>query len=497
MWAPAAVAGFGHGLGLAAMLGNDLGEGGAGLASLLLAVLGMDATHLVIGVALTVLLSTIAELPAPARLRRLMSYGVGAAGVAAALALAIQGGVVQTDATAALVMMPDGTAGGVPTGSQGSRRLAPSVPNAPIHSFLSVEPFEVRHEVMLRLGGLQDELDLDPDSTLGIGAQGAIAERLTQLVLGSTTLLIDGANPEAVIRRADFMTVDLTGALPRPNPVDEIVAEAVMGVIIAYPTSGMPRSVELEWRRFPTAMEAIPATVIDPESVTSETLSPDEPVLAWRYALAEDPVPTVEAVTVEPVELPIALAFAAVVRGFGVARVQRNPRRAKVGTHRRGSRRAGPRPGGRSIGRNLCRPSRLVRTHAIGETGAEDPRRSAAQYLSRIGVPQRGAHLRPARHQRHRRDPLRCLSRATPGPRDRRAWRGAGPGRGGGDPGGDGDRPAGPRFPSSGGVDGRRDGDPLRPPPLSAESIQRGAPNRTRWMARGRFDPSRFSTLRE
>jgi len=303
--APAAVAGFAHGLGLASMLANDLGKGGTGLVTLLLAVLGMDAVHLVIGIALTALLSTIAERPEPARLRRLMNYGVGAAGVAFALALAMQGGVVQTYTTAAPVTMPGETATGGPTGARGSRRVAPSALNAPIQSFLSVEPFEIRHEVMLRLLGLVDELDLDPESTLEIDAQGAIAERLTRLVLDNTSILIDGASPEGLIRRADFMTVDLTGALPRPNPVEETVVDAFMGVIVAYPTSGMPRSVELEWRAFPSVMETIPATVIDPENVTSSTLSPDEPALTWQYALAEDPVPTVEAVPVEPVEIPV------------------------------------------------------------------------------------------------------------------------------------------------------------------------------------------------
>ena len=51
MWIPAALAGVFHGLGLAALLGNDLADGDAGLLSLLLAVLGMDAVHLVLAVA--------------------------------------------------------------------------------------------------------------------------------------------------------------------------------------------------------------------------------------------------------------------------------------------------------------------------------------------------------------------------------------------------------------------------------------------------------------
>jgi len=303
LWAPAALAGVFHGFGLAAMLGGDLGDGQTGLTAQLLAVLGMDAVHLVIGIVLTVLLGGVVK--SAGRRRSFITYGVGAAGVAMAIALAMQGGVTRSDARTSSIEMLAESPAGPSSATPGSSRVAPSVPNAPIQSFLSVEPFEIRHEVMLRLVGLAEELDLDPEGTLEIGDQPAIAERLTRLVLDNAEILIDGEPNEALVRRADFMAVDPTGALPRPNPVDELILDAFVGVIIAYPTSGMPRSVELEWELFPSVMEAIPATLIDPENVTSSTLSPEESSVEWRYALMEDPIPTVEAVPVEPVELPI------------------------------------------------------------------------------------------------------------------------------------------------------------------------------------------------
>ena len=55
------------------------------------------------------------------------------------------------------------------------------------------------------------------------------------------------------------------------------------------------------------AKRPLPATTIDPESVVAVTLSVDEPGLIWEYALAEDPMPSVAAVAVEPVRLtPLA-----------------------------------------------------------------------------------------------------------------------------------------------------------------------------------------------
>lgn len=305
LWLPVALAGLAHGLGLAAMLGDNLGDGKTALFPLLLAVLGMDAVHLVAGIALTAILSTIATRREPAPLRHSMAYGIGATGVALALGLAMQGGVIPTDASASSIQMPVDSPTNGSSAPPGSRRVAPSAPNASIQTFLSVEPFEVRHEVMLRLAGLVDELDLDLGGTLEIEAQQALADRLAEMVFDNTSIMIDGEKADGLIRRADFMTVDLTGALPRPNPVPETVIDATMGIIITHPTTGMPRKVTLEWLNFPSGIGAIPTTVIDPENVTSSLLSPQERDLEWVYALTEDPIPTVEAVPVEPVELPI------------------------------------------------------------------------------------------------------------------------------------------------------------------------------------------------
>jgi hypothetical protein len=301
----AALTGLFHGLGLAALLVGNLGDERIGLIRLACAGIGVDAVHIVIGFAVTALLIRFPDGLLRSAAGRALPYAAGAFGVAMALAVAFQGGAVATESSASSLAMPADTGPAASVGAPGSRRLAPTTPNAAVASFLSVEPFDIRHEVMLRLIGLTDEHGLDPESTLEIGDQTAVAERLAALVLDSTEVIIDGEPAEGLLRRADFMTVDPTGALPRPNPVPEPVLDAVMGIIISYPTSGMPRSVDLVWNRLPAGLEAIPAAVIDPEAVASSVLSAETNRLEWQYALLEDPIPTVEAVPVEPVEIPV------------------------------------------------------------------------------------------------------------------------------------------------------------------------------------------------
>ena len=87
-------------------------------------------------------------------------------------------------------------------------------------------------EVMLRPGRLARTLGLDPAGTLELQAQAALTEQLVAFVLDGATVQVDGLDLQGTVRRADFMTVDATGALPRITPVPEPLSDAVVGVVI-------------------------------------------------------------------------------------------------------------------------------------------------------------------------------------------------------------------------------------------------------------------------
>jgi hypothetical protein len=320
----ATAAGLVHGFGLAALLAEGLGVG-AGFWSQMVAVLGMDSVHLVGVGLLGVVLGRVGSIQFEAGMRKTLAYAAGVGGMAFALSVAVAGQVSTAGAAGADAVPPQG-ASPAAAGPAASQRLAPSSPDSPIQSFLAVEPFEVRHEVMLRLGGLSTVLELDIESTLAIEDQQSVADSLVRLVLAWTEVTVDGARVEPLLRRADYMTVDPTGALPRTSPVPEEVGTAVVGVIVAYPTAGMPEQVRLNWEPFPEVVPELPATVIDPENTSSTLLSLAGPSIRWNNALVEDPIPSVAAVEVEPTRIPIpwlslpllivaALLFASGIRG--------------------------------------------------------------------------------------------------------------------------------------------------------------------------------------
>ncbi len=302
----AAGAGLFHGLALATLVPAAPDAGGVAWSELLVLVLGMDAAML--GLALVV--TSVGEFAKrrwrSAWLRPVVTYVIGGTGVAAALTLAFVSPATETLATVS-PRLP-GMSGTSTAGLPGSRRLAPQTVDAPVQSYLAVEPFEVRNEVLVRVRDLASEIDLEVgDGYVEIDAQEEIARRIGELVMSNAAVEIDGEPAQGFVDRVSFLTADATGVLPRQTAVREAMDEALVGVTLVYLTSGMPDDVQLVWEAFSDAVPAIPATVIDPEASVSATLTAGQPALRWENELMENPVPTVAGVAVEPARLPLPL----------------------------------------------------------------------------------------------------------------------------------------------------------------------------------------------
>lgn len=298
-----ATAGLLHGLAIASLVTGGLGGGEAGLAASMIAVLGIDALHLIgAGAILAVGARLLRSAPGVAGRRR-VAWATGVVATAAAVGLALTGGPGPVAATTGSSTLDVGGAIAA-AGPAGSQRLAPAT-DAPLQSFLAIEPFEVRHEVMVRLAPLAGRFGLDPAATLSSGDQPAVLTAVSEYVVGHTAVEADGARLDPLPRRADFMTVSATGALPRVNPEPEPVADATIGVVVVYATDGIPERAVLRWEPWPEGVAEIPATVIDPETNRSRTLGVGGAELAWENDLAEDPIPSVDAIEVEPARVPI------------------------------------------------------------------------------------------------------------------------------------------------------------------------------------------------
>lgn len=315
------VAGLAHGSGLAALLPTPTSFSGQEWLYSLLCVLGMDSVLLVLVMIAPGLRHLIPTRKSARGLLRVSAYGLGAFGIAAALFLVLINPFAEAGTTprAEIPRLPGSDSG---AGLPGSRRVAAQVPQAPIQSFLSIEAFEVRHQVLFRLRDLGDEMDPSLGEVLEVDEQPAIKMWLEELAVPLATVTIDGRRAEPLVDRIDFLGVDSQGVLPRTEPVAERVDEVFLGVTLVYGTTRTPESVQLIWNGFFDQIPEVPATASDPESSQTSMLSAGSPTLTWRNNLSVDPIPTVTAIAVESKPLPLPLAalpFLAVSGYFLVA----------------------------------------------------------------------------------------------------------------------------------------------------------------------------------
>jgi len=326
----AAGAGFFHGLALGSLLPAVAGPSLVGASHLLVLVLGMDAALLLFAAAVSALNQVVAPRWNPAWLRPAITYGVAATAVAAALTLLSTRGSTVEDDVAASQQLPASLARSASASGAGSRRLAPKIVDAPIQSFLAIEPFEIRHEIQFQLRDVLTEVGpkLRRGGFVEIAQQASLLSGLSEFAELHTTLEIDGEPATGLIDRASFLTVDLQGVLPRQEAVREAVDEALVGVTVVYLTPSVPEEVTLNWNAAFDLAPTIPATVIDPESSRPLMLSAEQPTLRWENELLDSPIPTVAEVVVEPATLPVPLVslpflVVAVILGVSTWRGQR------------------------------------------------------------------------------------------------------------------------------------------------------------------------------
>ena len=294
-----------HGLGLGAMLPAPPSFEGIEWLYRVLAVVGMDATLLTLALGAAWLRRLAVGRSWEVALGRALGYGVGGTAVAAALVLVFSNPIVEAEAGLDTNQLPVSTGTGTGAAMPGSRRVAQQASQAAVQSFLAVEAFEIRQEVLVRLKDVAKEIEVAATGKLEIEEQGSVKERVQAMVVPLAKVTVDGREVAPIVDRVDFLTVGTQGVLPRPEPVPEVIEEAFIGVTLVYLTPRTPEEVMLLWQRFGGAMSEIPATVSDPEFSQIWTLTPEAPMLEWQNNLSEDPIPVVFAVAIEPLEIPM------------------------------------------------------------------------------------------------------------------------------------------------------------------------------------------------
>ena len=176
-------------------------------------------------------------------------------------------------------------------------------------SFLYVEPYEVRHEILVRLKDLEGWINFgyDIDDQIAVSAQDSIKKRIADFLVLHNKIEIDSNFQAPIIDRVHFVEATLSGiqVVEIPKPLN--YGSAIIGVILAYPHIGLPHEVVIHWDMFNDRIQHVPAMSIDPSGPWPYDLQPSDSLLRWTNFLKHYIPPTVTAQKVEEATIHVPI----------------------------------------------------------------------------------------------------------------------------------------------------------------------------------------------
>lgn len=168
-------------------------------------------------------------------------------------------------------------------------------------SFLYVEPYEVRHEILTRITDLKKWMDLGlrSDTYIEVDELEPLKQRIGKFLLTRNPVLIDGKALKPILDRSNYIKVALSGIKLVETPERMEISTAIVGVIITYLTDGLPQEVTVDRNMFTDQVQKVPATATDPAGPLPMYLTPDDNIHRWTNYLKNYRLPTVQTVQVE------------------------------------------------------------------------------------------------------------------------------------------------------------------------------------------------------
>ncbi|MEZ6059400.1 MAG: hypothetical protein R3C19_03460 [Planctomycetaceae bacterium] len=177
-----------------------------------------------------------------------------------------------------------------------------------VYSFLYVEDFEVRHEILIPVLTLAGEVAMPDDSSaiLDIDEQTSLRQSIAQYFAAGNPLGIDDRESRPAVQRCEIFGLNLTDFAQPTEPGPIPLANARAGIILIYRTASPPKRLRLTWDRFHDGLLGVSTAVIAGDQVSRHKLGRlgNRNVLNWeRPPDATDPAP-LQPVVVRPIEIP-------------------------------------------------------------------------------------------------------------------------------------------------------------------------------------------------
>jgi len=185
---------------------------------------------------------------------------------------------------------------------RGARRLT-----NPVMSYLSVEPYEVRQEILIQARAAVQFLGVNDKGMGSIPLESLepVKKGILAAVQKANPIFIDGQPAKPILARADFVALGPAGVMVRPEPIVESLDNGIIGLTLVYQTVDMADDVRIDWHLFSETIPKIEATTTDPFGGATMILSTQENVLQWKNRLSGYRVPVIEEIAVEKQKLPV------------------------------------------------------------------------------------------------------------------------------------------------------------------------------------------------
>ena len=170
-----------------------------------------------------------------------------------------------------------------------------------VMTFLYIEPYEVRHETMVRVKDMAAWMDLGlrGDEFIEVNEFEPLKKRVGDFLLRHSKVLIDGKRLRPILDRTSFVKYTMTRTFFIEIPERMPIRTAMLGVVITYLTEGIPQEVTVDWDLFSERIQKVPTSAVDPAGPFPSYVTPDDNVLTWTNFLKTYRMPTVAAVTVD------------------------------------------------------------------------------------------------------------------------------------------------------------------------------------------------------
>jgi len=168
-------------------------------------------------------------------------------------------------------------------------------------TFLYIEPYEVRHETLVRVKDMESWIDLGLKGKefIEVDEFESLKKRISEFLLKHSKVLIDGKPFRPILDRTSFVKYTMTRTFFIDQPERMPLNTAMLGVIITYLTKSIPQEVTVDWDLFSDRIQKVPTNAVDPAGPFPSYVTPDENMFIWKNFLKNYKMPTVAEVRVD------------------------------------------------------------------------------------------------------------------------------------------------------------------------------------------------------